>query len=140
MGDLEKEMFTQMMWRIARFLGIDILGFNVMSNHYHQLVQTPAAVELTDLELLERLKAYYGPDSLQVKRFYQAMQQGEEALSRERERYLHRMGDVSEFEKILKQGFSHWYNKCNGRRGTLWMERFKAVLVEDETEVLKIEE
>jgi hypothetical protein len=30
----------------------------------------------------------------------------------------------------LKERFSRWYNKHHNRRGTLWMERFKSVLVE----------
>ncbi len=31
----------------------------------------------------------------------------------------------------MKERFSRWYNKHHNRRGTLWMERFKSVLVED---------
>ncbi len=31
----------------------------------------------------------------------------------------------------LKERFSRWYNKHHSRRGTLWMERFRSVLVED---------
>ncbi|MFO8026100.1 MAG: transposase, partial [Opitutales bacterium] len=35
------------------------------------------------------------------------------------------------FMKTLKQRFSIWYNRNHGdRRGTLWMDRFKSVLVE----------
>ena len=33
--------------------------------------------------------------------------------------------------KTLKQRFTTWYNKRNGRRGTLWEARYKSVLVED---------
>jgi hypothetical protein len=32
--------------------------------------------------------------------------------------------------KTLKQRFSQWYNKQKGRRGTLWEDRFKSVLVQ----------
>jgi hypothetical protein len=46
-----------------------------------------------------------------------------------REGLLARMGDVSEYMKTLKQRFSVWYNRRHGRVGTLWMERFKSVLV-----------
>jgi putative transposase len=42
------------------------------------------------------------------------------------------MGDVSEFMKALKQRFSVWYNHTHQRYGTLWAERFKSVLVEQE--------
>jgi hypothetical protein len=42
------------------------------------------------------------------------------------------MGDISVFVKELKQRFSKWYNKRTERFGTLWAERFKSVLVEDQ--------
>jgi len=48
-----------------------------------------------------------------------------------REKYLYRMYDVSQFMKTLKQRFTMWYNKRAGRRGTLWEERFKSILVEN---------
>jgi hypothetical protein len=41
------------------------------------------------------------------------------------------MGDLSVFVKELKERFTKWYNRREGRRGTLWEERFKSVLVED---------
>src|SRR5690606_30232061 len=42
-----------------------------------------------------------------------------------------RFCDLSAFVKELKERFSRWFNKHHERRGTLWMERFKSVLVED---------
>ena len=33
--------------------------------------------------------------------------------------------------KELKERFSRWYNKHYSRRGTLWMDRFKSVAVEN---------
>jgi hypothetical protein len=32
--------------------------------------------------------------------------------------------------KLLKQRFSQWYNRRTGRKGTLWEERFRSVLVQ----------
>ncbi len=46
------------------------------------------------------------------------------------------MGDLSVFMKDLKQRFSQWYNKRNGRRGTLWEDRYKSVLVEGDAKAL----
>ncbi len=123
------------MWRLAGFLQIEILDYVVMSNHYHQLIRVPGVVKLSDRELLERLKAYYGEESLEVMIFEDAREGGEDVVAPLRMRYLKRMGNISEFEKVLKQGFSSWYNRRHNRRGTLWMERFKSVLVEDSREV-----
>lgn len=47
------------------------------------------------------------------------------------EKYLYRMWDLSQFMKVLKQRFTQWFNKRHGRKGTLWEDRFKSVLVED---------
>jgi hypothetical protein len=46
------------------------------------------------------------------------------------ERYQRRMGDISIFMKELKQRFGQWYNRRNGRKGTLWEERYKSALIE----------
>ena len=46
-------------------------------------------------------------------------------------KYLYRMCDLSQFMKVLKQRFTQWFNKRHGRRGTLWEDYFKSVLVED---------
>ena len=47
-----------------------------------------------------------------------------------KQRVMSRMWDVSGFMKSLKGRFTQWYNRLNGRKGTLWEERFKSVLVE----------
>jgi putative transposase len=41
-----------------------------------------------------------------------------------------RLFDLSAFMKEFKYKFSVWFNKRHGRRGTLWEERFKSLLVE----------
>lgn len=46
------------------------------------------------------------------------------------------MGDISVFMKELKQRFTQWFNRRNDRRGTLWEERFKSVLVEGNEKAL----
>jgi len=131
LGPQEKESFVRRMWRVAEFLQIEVLDYVVMSNHYHQLVRVPGTIELTDAELLARVRTYYGEGSAKALEFEAVLNRGGEDAESLRQGYLKRMGDVSEFEKVLKQGFSSWYNRHNKRRGTLWMERFKSVLVED---------
>ena len=116
---------------MADFLGIKILDYVVMSNHYHQLIFVPGVVELNDSELLIRLNAYYGEGSFEVFVFEEALKKGGELVDSLRAGHLKRMGDISEFEKTLKSGFTRWYNKQHRRKGTLWMERFKSVLVEN---------
>ncbi len=59
LGRREKEVFVRLMWRVADFLGIEVLAYAVMSNHYHQLVRVPAGVEPSAPELLARPRVYY---------------------------------------------------------------------------------
>ena len=47
------------------------------------------------------------------------------------ESFRRRFCEVSVWTKEVKERFSKWLNKRRDRRGTLWMERFKSVLVED---------
>jgi hypothetical protein len=56
-----------------------------------------------------------------------------EAAEAERERWFRQMWSVSHFMKVLKQRFSQWFNgsRPSRRRGTLWEDRFRSVLVED---------
>jgi hypothetical protein len=120
-----------MMWRIADFLGIQVLDHSVMSNHYHQVLFVPGIVELTDKQLLERLRVYYGERSDPYLKFRVAIEKGDKSPELLRPRYLRRMANLSEYKKTLKQGFSTWYNRRKDRRGTLWMERFGSTITED---------
>ena len=137
-GQREKEYFVRKMWKIAAFLGIEILDYVVMSNHYHQLVRVPGIVNIGDHELMGRIVDYYGEGSFEAIEYRAKLESGGEQFESLKAIYLKRMGDVSEFEKILKQGFSTWYNRCHKRRGTLWMERFKSVLVQDSLDVRRM--
>ncbi|MCP4754814.1 MAG: hypothetical protein GY866_28395, partial [Proteobacteria bacterium] len=42
-----------------------------------------------------------------------------------------RWSNLSEFVKDIKQNFSRFYNKTHDRKGTLWGERFKSLIVQD---------
>jgi hypothetical protein len=60
----------------------------------------------------------------------------DEAAEELKQRVMARMWDVSAFMKLLKQRFTQWYNRRKGRKGTLWEERFKSVLVDGAGDVL----
>lgn len=134
----EKEIFIQKMWRLADFLGIEVLDYVVMGNHYHQLLRVPAKSEIGDAELSRRVSTYYGENSRQAQILTEALTIGGKTAKRIREKYFQRMGDLSEYQKLLKQGFTSWYNREKKRKGTLWMERFKSLLIEDTQHVRQL--
>jgi len=137
LGALEKEKLREMLWQQAEFSGVGIVTYCLMSNHLHLLVRVPAEVVATDAELVARAVKFYGKKSLYVQTLQKAFaKQG--ALPEDlREGLRERMGDVSVFMKELKQRFSKWFNKERNRFGTLWAERFKSVLVEDQPGVVQ---
>jgi REP element-mobilizing transposase RayT len=134
-GDREKEILRKMLWQVADFCGVEILTYCVMSNHFHVLVRVPQKRTVSDAELLRRFKVLYPkPTKYQTAEFARlekSLKEGDADAQVIRERLLARMCDLSEFIKTVKQRFSIWYNRNHGnRRGTLWMDRFKSVLVE----------
>lgn len=131
LGDEEKEMFRDMMWRVAKFSGVKILTYCVMSNHFHILIEVPEREDISFRELHNRLHALYrGRDLLVALDELNRWSNDDKVLGDIKDRYAKRMYDLSEFMKTLKQRFSFWYNKSHDRSGPLWNERFKSVLVE----------
>jgi len=129
----EKEQFRRLMWKHAAFCHMQIITYAVMINHFHIVTRSPRRVDLTNPQLLAKLKAFYGPKSNQVIEFASAMRGQKTRLAALRQTYLARMGNVSVLMKELKQAFSRWYNRVHERFGTLWAERFGSKVIEDQS-------
>lgn len=133
-GDEEKSVFFRTMRKMEAFSGVRVLAYSLMGNHFHILLEVPRCPsEISEEEIWKRMRFLYSEEHLdqfrsdlegwkemgmvtQIEEFYAGMRK--------------RMYDLSEFVKGLKQRFSIWYNGVNERKGTLWEERFKSVLVE----------
>ena len=141
-GEIEKEAFVRVMRRLERFAGVDVLTYAVMGNHFHLLVRVPDRERFLarfegdggEERLLKHLSLLYSKQYLGALRQEladlrtQGMEEAaEELLGRFRDRFC----DLPHFVKELKERFSRWFNKHHGRRGTLWMDRYKSVIVED---------
>ncbi len=141
-GEVEKEAFRRLIWRMAKFSGVEILTYALMDNHFHLLAKVPERAKFLrrfegeggEMKLLEQLtllysKAFIAGVKAELARVREAGRGAEaEAIL---ETFRKRFCDLSIFVKELKERFSRWFNKHHGRRGTLWMDRFKSVLVED---------
>ncbi len=133
--DGEKEMLVRMMRRQAAFCGVDLLAYSIMSNHFHILARVRHEKPQTDEELLRRFRLLHegsrlSPYSMTPDALEKALERNDNLAQRVRDALLARMGDVSVFMRELKQRFTIWYNHQNGNHGTLWMERFKSLVVE----------
>ena len=140
--EVEKETFVQFLREYEQFCGVQVLTFCVMSNHFHVLVEVPKRPEmLPDAEeVLRRLKGLSGAaitagKAKQMLEMF-AKARDEKGAAEYLAQFHRRMWDVSEFLKLLKQRFTQWYNHRTVRKGTLWEDRFKSVLVEGEGDPL----
>lgn len=142
LGNQEKEFLARLLDQVAAFHGIAVLTYCIMSNHFHLLVETPdplASASLGRDEILRRVGILYGRDAVEAlgSRLDQAaLSQDPHREEEILDRYRKRMGDLSDFMKQLKQRFSIWFNRRTGRKGTLWEDRFKSLLVESDEQAL----
>ena len=134
LDDPAKEVLRRQMWELADFCGLDLLTYALLSNHFHLLALVPQKTELTDAELLRRFRARHPPVNRRQARFLQGLatllEQNGPAAQQWRQKQRAMMGDLSQYMKLLKQGFTTWYNDRHERFGTLWAERFQSELVE----------
>jgi REP element-mobilizing transposase RayT len=135
LGDEEKEQFVTLMREYERFCGVQVITYCIMSNHFHILVEVPERPRETlgDRELVELLRGLSGMTEAGTieQRLGWFRERGQpDAAEALKQRVMARMWDVSGFMKSLKGRFTQWYNRRHQRKGTLWEERFKSVLVE----------
>ena len=87
-----------------------------MGNHFHLVTQMNPDTDYTDEDIQNRFKDFYGDDQIFIKENIPNLRQ--------------KWASLSEYIKDIKHTFSLYYNKRHHRRGTLWGERFKSVIVQ----------
>jgi putative transposase len=148
LDDVEKEALRRVIARMAEFSGIKVVTYCLMGNHFHLLAEVPhretwvqrfAGAE-GEAKLFDHLRVLYSRAYLGLLRdeLSDLRSRGLTALAEQRIVAMKkRFCDLSLFVKEVKERFSRWFNKRHGRRGTLWMDRFKSVLVEGKGEALR---
>jgi len=140
-GDEEKEMFVHLLFQQARFAGIEVLSYCIMSNHVHLLARVSPIESLPDQELLKRYQDYYGSEKVPQSTYSfteleSILRAGGTEADIARQRILSRMGDLPAFMRELKQRFTLWYNHKHDNQGTIWASRYKSLIVENAPESL----
>lgn len=131
LGDQEKEFFLLLLEKFSRGFFVDIHAFCILSNHFHILAteRNQAAQEASRKELIQRYQGMYGHENLPPQGAFDrdgtVIPDRDDGLDRLRTR----LGSISRFTQELKQSFSRWYNQRSGRKGYLWADRFKGVIV-----------
>jgi len=138
-GCEEKAFFLKVMRKLELFTGIRIITYCLMDNHFHLLMKVPAPIPLRDEEIIKRMEHLYPKAQLDL--FKEALKSARKHGKHELadlmcRKVTLRMFDLSMFMKDLKQRFTQWFNRRHSRRGTLWEERFRSVLLEGSIHVL----
>jgi len=128
----EKAAICEIMRKVEAFAGVRVLTYAVLTTHIHLVLQVPEREEVQDDTLIRRIGALYGEkDAGKIERKIRRLR--EKGLDKEAEElkasYTYRMYDLSEFMKTLKQRISQSYNKRHNRKGTIWADRFKSLLI-----------
>jgi putative transposase len=136
----EKEQLRMFMRMDEVFSGNRVLSYCFMSNHIHLLLEiVPFPAEgITDEELLRRLRAIHSEAQVAevAKELAEARKAVANGLADESRvkaihaRFTYRMHDLSQFMKSFMQRYTQWHNGAHERKGRLWEDRFKSVIVE----------
>ena len=127
----EKDYFLSLIERLASGFFIRIHAFCIMGNHFHILAtgMELEAQKASDDDLLRRYKLIFGKNAEPPQGSYQSNGDIIPDADGGMERLRNRLGSVSRFVQELKQAFSRWYNKKHDRKGYLWGNRFKGVII-----------
>ena len=115
--DLEKQKLFDIIKRYSALFFVKVIGYAIMSNHFHLLVRMETGEDYSDETVHQRLKEFYEHDYVEL-RFSDLAQVRE------------KLDNLSEYMKGIKQTFSWWYNRNHNRRGYFWSDRFKSVLIQ----------
>jgi len=124
--DVEKDEFVKIIKRFSQIYFTDIIGFSIMGNHAHILIRMVPDKYFSDDEIKERYTRFYGADVV-----FPVVDDLNGDENKGILYYRQKWSSLSKFMQEVKQTFSRYYNKRHHRRGTLWGERFKSVIVED---------
>jgi hypothetical protein len=142
LGPDERAFFVKVARAYADLLGVKLITWCVMGNHFHLLVRVPRRPDADRVEgggpsletVIERLAAAVGEMQMRLIRRQLAQWRragADEAIEAWRRRQVAAMYSLSEYMKRVKQRFTRWYNKRTGLNGVLWEDRYRSTIVQD---------
>ena len=144
LGDAERDKLVEYMRTYEQLYGLRVLSYCIMSNHFHILVEVPQRPVEADLPgdaaLVAKVRECLGDklaNGLEWELSHHRGQGNLQAAEALRESWFGRMWNVSTYMKVVKQRFSQWFNGKHARRGTLWEDRYRSVLVEGVGQALR---
>jgi len=123
-GPVEKEKLFAVATEVSRSYSLDLLSVVAMGSHWHIVCAAPADALSRD-EVVARWRATHPPDKAEPN------WDDPDVLAK----HAFRMRDISCFVQDFERRFTRWFNATRPslRRGGLWMDRFRSVLLDKDT-------
>ncbi len=120
--DVDREYGMRLVARLADYYLLEFISMCWMGNHFHIVLYAPSKDELPDNKVIaERHNNYYNN---RLDKMIEPDGDKDCAVVAEK------MIDISHFMKNFQQAFVVYYNRMHQRRGHLWADRFKSVILD----------
>ena len=120
--DVDREYGMHLVARLANYYLLEFISMCWMGNHFHIVLYAPSEDELPDKRIIaERHNSYY------YNRLDKIVAINDEVTSAI---IADKMINISHFMKNFQQAFVVYYNRIHHRRGHLWADRFKSVILD----------
>lgn len=139
--DYRKHWIEQTLEHFSSQFGIDLLGFAILSNHFHLLVRTRPDIVATwdDTEVARRWlmvcphrRLPDGSPAVPTEAELNTIRNCSEKVDKIRER----LANISWWMRLLCQRVASRANREDGESGRFWQDRFRAVRLLDEASLL----
>ncbi len=106
-----------------------VVTYCVMSNHFHLLLWVPEKEAVGHEEVVRRLKLVWSKDKVKEWEVFNELHWEEDRVKLDAQ-VTDRMHDLAEFMRVLKHGYTLWYNRTHGCKGAFWDARYRSVVME----------
>ena len=121
-NEVTREHGMKLAMRLSEYYLLEFISMCWMGNHFHIVLYAPYEDELPPLsDIATRHNLFYGEESPKY-----IDPKNTNAVTKIAERMI----DISRFMKDYQQTFTRYFNKNHDRRGHLWADRFKSVILE----------
>ena len=135
----EKDRFVNLIRRVEQFCGVRVLGYAVMSNHFHIYVYLEDEHPVSEEELYAKICRLYCKDTLAAiidkwERLKELAAQADVSIRHAgltefddyKRSFVARMFNITSFMMTLKEHYTLSYNARHKHCGTLWEGRYRS--------------
>jgi hypothetical protein len=131
----EQKKLETFLVEAAEFCQVEILAYSVYNRGYAVLIRIPAPLDISDTTLANLVERYFGDEK--GKAFKEALENPHSLQYKElAEKYRGKLFDLHEFVRLFAPRCARFYNRQHGRSGSMWRQRFKSYVLEENEEIL----